>query len=859
MFLSPLLAAVVARSCRRPGLTVLLGVVLAALCVWVSATRLGVSTDTDQLFSESLPWRQHAMAFDRAFPQTKDILVAVIDGASPEIAEQTSADLAAALAPDHVHFTSIRRPDASPYLGANGLLFLDTKSLGALLDATIDAQPFLGQLSADPSARGLFAALGLIGVGLERGEADLANFAPALEAFHASLSAAIAGHAQPLSWENLLAGSLAAQAGPYRFVEVRPKLDYDALQPGGAASDAMRAAAKTLEFVRSGQAHVRLTGDVALADEEFSTVAEGMAAGTIGSVLLVLVWLTLAVRSWRLIVPIVFTLILGLLLTTGFAAIAVGRLNLISVAFAVLFVGIAVDFAIQFSVRMRELRGHLGTADLALDATAQRVGPQIMVAALATAAGFLAFVPTDFSGVAELGLIAGVGMVFAFACTLIFLPAAITLCRPRGEAEEIGFAWAGRLEQRLVSRGRLVLGAAGLLGLLGLVLLPRLVFDSDPLHTKNPNTEAMQTLSDLMQNPLTNPYSVDIITPDLASANALAARLSRLPLVAEVLTLSSFVPEDQPEKMALLADAANILGPTLAQRSPAAPVHPDDIRLAATKALAQLKRAGTGPKTAPVQPIEADLAALSTAPDATLMAVNAALTRFLPLQLSRLRVALNAHPVTVADVPADLAVDWRLADGRVRVQAMSTPEGHDSAGLHALVSQVRTVAPEVAGTAVAIVETAATITLAFRSAAIYALIAIALLLLLVLRRPLDVVLVMAPLLLSALVTVVVAVLLPLPLNFANVIALPLLLGVGVSFNIYFVMNWRAGAIRFLGTGTARAIMFSALTTSTAFGSLALSAHPGTASMGDLLLLSLGSTLAVTLLVMPPLLRAITPR
>ena len=128
-----------------------------------------------------------------------------------------------------------------------------------------------------------------------------------------------------------------------------------------------------------------------------------------------------------------------------------------------------------------------------------------------------------------------------------------------------------------------------------------------------------------------------------------------------------------------------------------------------------------------------------------------------------------------------------------------------------------------------------------------------------LKRPLDVLLVMAPLLLSALVTVVVAVLLPLPLNFANIIALPLLLGVGVSFNIYFVMNWRAGATRFLGTGTARAIMFSALTTSTAFGSLALSAHPGTASMGDLLLLSLGSTLAVTLLVMPPLLRALRPR
>ena len=131
-----------------------------------------------------------------------------------------------------------------------------------------------------------------------------------------------------------------------------------------------------------------------------------------------------------------------------------------------------------------------------------------------------------------------------------------------------------------------------------------------------------------------------------------------------------------------------------------------------------------------------------------------------------------------------------------------------------------------------IVETADTIVGAFRSAAIWRWRRSRVLLALVLRRALDVALVMAPLLLSALMTVVVAVLLPLPLNFANIIALPLLLGVGVSFNIYFVMNWRAGADRFLGTATARAILFSALTTGTAFGSLALSRHPGTASMGD---------------------------
>src|SRR5208283_3495887 len=122
------------------------------------------------------------------------------------------------------------------------------------------------------------------------------------------------------------------------------------------------------------------------------------------------------------IVPILMTLILGLMLTVLFAAVAVGTLNLVSVGFGILFVGIAVDFAIQFSVRYRGMRPQFPDSATALVETARRAGTQILVAAAAIAAGFLAFVPTDFQGVAELGLVAGVGMIVAFLCTLILLP-----------------------------------------------------------------------------------------------------------------------------------------------------------------------------------------------------------------------------------------------------------------------------------------------------------------------------------------------------------------------------------------------------------------------------------------------------
>jgi hopanoid biosynthesis associated RND transporter like protein HpnN len=845
---------------RRHALPVVFGgVVLALFAGWVASLRLGVSTDTDLLFRDTLPWRQHAITMDRAFPQFGSLLVAVVDARIPEEADATAEALAGQLAQDKTHFRTVRRPDASPFLNKEGLLFLQPKQLSALMDRTIDAQPFLGQLVADPSVRGLFAALSLLGMGVTQADADLSPYMAPMEGFHRAMADALAGHPRPLSWETLLGGDLGKLAGRYRFVLVQPHRDFGTLQPGGAATQAMRKVIAGLPFVQSGDAHVRITGQVALADEEFATVAQGAVAGLIGSLVLITLWLFLAVRTWRLIVPILMTLGLGLMLTVLFAALAVGTLNLVSVGFGVLFVGLAVDFAIQFSVRYREFRFEMGNPAAAMMETARRAGLQILIAALATSVGFLAFVPTAFEGVAELGLIAGAGMIIAFLCTLGFLPAAITLFHPPGEAAEVGFAVAGRLDPILVRHRRPILIACSLLAVVALGVSPWLRFDSDPLDTKNPNTEAMRTLRDLIDNPLTNPYTIDVLTLNAKAAQALGDKLDALSTVSGTISINSFVPSDQKQKLAVIADANTILAPTLAPHGTSAPVTPGQIRLAATTALGQIEPAlAKLPKDHVLVAIADDLRRLQTAPDAVLMATDGALTRFLPTQLAHLRLALSAEPVTLASIPPELARDWVLPDGRARVQVNPKTLSLLADGLSTFVQQVTEIAPNAGGSAVTIVATAATIVRAFQQAAIYALVALALILFGLLRRVLDVVLVMAPLLLSALLTLLIVVALPLPLNFANIIALPLLLGVGVSFNIYFVMNWRAGQSQPLGSATARAILFSALTTGTAFGSLALSSHPGTASTGELLLISLACTLMASLVFIPALLASLRP-
>ena len=201
--LNRLLAGLVDTSRRHALLVLLAGFLLALLACGVAATRLGVSTDTDRMFSDTLPWRRNAIELNRDFPQFRDLLVAVIDAKEPEEVDVTAADLAQVLSQDHVHFRSVRRPDASPYFDKNGLLFLDPPQLSAIMDRTIDAQPFLGQLVADPTARGLFSALALLGVGVTQAGTDLTPYLGPIRAFHDVLADAASGKPRPLSWQKL--------------------------------------------------------------------------------------------------------------------------------------------------------------------------------------------------------------------------------------------------------------------------------------------------------------------------------------------------------------------------------------------------------------------------------------------------------------------------------------------------------------------------------------------------------------------------------------------------------------------------------------------------------------------------------
>jgi hopanoid biosynthesis associated RND transporter like protein HpnN len=633
-------------------------------------------------------------------------------------------------------------------------------------------------------------------------------------------------------------------------------MDYAALQPGLAASTAIRATAQALGLDPAHGVTVRLTGPVPLADEEFATLAEDahLILGAMIVALLGILWL--AVRSARVVIAILATTLVGLIMTTAIGLLATGRFNLISVAFIPLFVGLGADFSIQFSVRSLAERLIHPNLKAALIVTGASIGRALALSAAAIGAGFFAFLPTTYIGVAELGTIAGLGMIIAFALSIVLLPALLTLLRPpAGRMAEVGFTMLAPVDTFVRRHRRTVLAMALVAAVVSCALLPLVRFDFNPLDLKSSKVESMATLQALASDPDWTPDAINVLAPSLAESVALARRLDALPEVSRTVTLNSFVPVQQKEKLALIGNAAMLLKPIL-DVAPLAP--PSDSVLQhsmATTAVALRQAAGVATDSAAgsARRLADVLERLqAAAPDVRAAAASAVVTP-LRIMLDQTRALLQAGPVTFETLPTELVADWIAKDGRARIQVLPHDNQGDNASLRRFSKAIQTVAPDATGRPISISASGDSVVEAFLQAGVYSVLAITLLLAFALRRVRDVVLTMLPVVLSGLLTFATCAALDLPLNFANIIALPLLFGIGVAFNIYFVLGWRAGETAMLQSSLMRAVVFSALTTATAFGALWLSSHPGTASMGRLLMISLGWELLVTLLFRPALL------
>ena len=411
-------------------------------------------------------------------------------------------------------------------------------------------------------------------------------------------------------------------------------------------------------------------------------------------------------------------------------------------------------------------------------------------------------------------------------------------------------------------RGAVLWAFVGAL-LVSIALLPLVRFDFNPLDLRDTNAPSMRALADLTRDPERTPNTIDVLARSAGEARALSIRLAALPQVKQVVSVDSFVPADQLAKLATVQDAATLLDLTLNPFDVAPP--PSDAELA--QALQQIAVRLRAAAQDPHESIAID-SALAARFDAQALAgvfdkladaaparraFNAAISRPLAVMLNQVRSSLQAQPVARDTLPAELRRDWVAPDGRQRLQVFPAGNTQDNATIRRFRAAVAGVTPAISGLPVATQAAAATVAGAFVEAGVIAFALVSLLLIAVLRSVRETAFTLAPVILSIFLTLGTCVLIGQPINFANIIAFPLLFGVGVAFHIYFVMAWRAGATDLLQSSLARAVFFSALATGSAFGALWLSHHPGTASMGKILLISLIWTLICALIFEPALL------
>ncbi len=862
------------RSCANLATTRPWWVILATLLVTAlagyAATSLTIDTSTEEILSSELPFRQIEAEYDRTFPQ-EDLAVAVIDAPTPEEADASARQLLGLIADRPQFFERVEVAGSSPYFDRYGLLFLDAAEITDIGNELRQARRLLTSIASDPSLRGLAGFLGMVKTGVEESAAPPST-ARILSKLAETVDKNAASQPAEMPWNEMFGAS--AGESTRRLVQMKPVLNNSSIN---RASDALAALDGAIAEVVEKHPDIRLrvTGEPVLRQQELNDAFSGAAYASGLSFILVALSLIIGIRSGRLITALLLTLVVGSIWTTGLAAITVGRLNLISVAFLVLFFGLGVDFGTHLGLRhLEEAKGGKSFKDALLAAMVGE-GPSITLSAICAALAFLAFVPTTYTGLAEFGIISALGMLVAVVVTFTVQPALMALMPPRpkpGMGVTIGIGgFIARYHRAVLVLAVIVTAVAGYVSL-------GVQIDTNPLNLQNPKTEPVQTYRDLARDPDTSPYALNVIAPNFETAGELAPKLAAASGVAGVRWIDDFVPRNQDEKLSAIRASKERLGESFfAQERAAAPT---DAEL--TEAFTSIKESAEAiaktPEDNPIDP--AIVTAGRSLADAltrfegergtepaVLNELGNALTSEMPGIVADLQAKFSiTEPVTTADIPEDLREEWVAKDGRVRLRVLPDGDIGTPRLMKAFTESVQSVAPQASGAPASVTGAGEAILRAFAEAIAYTVISIGLIIAILRRRLSDVLLVLAPLGVAALWTMAASVGLDLPFNFANIIVIPLLIGLGVASSIHIVVRTHevvrdsAGTheegMHVLDTSTPLAVLVAQLNTVAAFATLAVAEHRGLFSMGVLLGIAILFVLIVSLIVLPSFMIAI---
>jgi uncharacterized protein len=834
-------------------------VLLSVGILFYSVKNFSIDADISGMISEKLPFRRLEKDFSRAFPNLNNNIVVVIDADSAVRAIDARDRLSSGLEKEKKLFKSVYVPGGGAFFERNGLLYMSVDELQDFADNMSAAQPLIALISRDLSLKGLFSVVGKIAESSKEGELKDGRIDAMYREMSRAFDNATVHRPYDLPWQKIMLGDKGMAGQRRQFIILQPFSAGEGLSGGGREIDAVHELVKKLGLSDAPGLRVRITGDAALSYENMQAVSDSMGLATLASFLLVslIIYIGLG-RSGRLIFSALATLIMGLIWTTGFAVAFMGSLNMISITFAVLYIGLGIDYGIQFCLRYKELLDSGAEQEGVLVTTALSVGSGLFMSCVTTAIGFYSFIPTAYAGVAQLGVISGTGMFISFFANMTLLPAFLTLF-PLKEAARPGNTVSRDLAGVPYKYSKAITAGSVIVALGAAFLLPRIYFDYNPLNLYSRTAESVITAKDLFKDTEAPPWTISVLARSEKEARGLAEKLGKLKEVKMAVTLFDFVPDHQSEKLGIISDMALFMPPDMDRAVVKRANYGDDDKaldaLAETLKKSRSPSAGNPGAAALYKSIERFKESLqnSRAGMKSFGLVENNLLSNLPGLFRMLSNSLKASPFDISDLPRGLVSQYVSVDGRYRVQVFPSENIMDNAALVRFVNAVRKVAPDATDAPVTIYESGRAIISSFDHATVYALAAITILLLIESGSVVMTLFILVPLIVAMLLTAAASVLLGIPLNFANVIVVPLLLGMGVHSGIIYILRYRSEPPadgNMLKTSTARSVLYSALTTMISTGSLAFSSHRGIASIGILLTLCLGFLIISALVTLP---------
>jgi hopanoid biosynthesis associated RND transporter like protein HpnN len=842
---------------NRPWWLLLFSVVVSGFVFQYTVNNLTVNTNTGEMLSPDLQFQQDRRRLEKAFPQDANTILLIVEGKTPEQTSAAVKRISAGLRQQKDQIKSVYLPDEGEFFDRNGLLYLSLKELQDLSTKLANAQPFMGKLSQDNSLNGLFE---LFGQALDESNDTELDMNAVFSKTNEALQAAQDGRPYQLSWQQLMMDRTSGIGVTKRFIIATPILNFQEYLPAEKSLTAINQVIASSLTGDTADVSVRMTGEVVLEYEEMQTVTEGTTIAGIASMFLVCITLWIAYRSFKLMFATFFTLTMGLVLSLGFATFAVGHLNMISIAFGVLFIGMGDAYSSHFCLRYRELRQRGENPRQALRDTLTSTGGSLALCTLTAAIGLFAFIPTNYLGVSELGVIAGTSLVIALSTTFTVLPALIKIMPPKvRKIEESDQTYSKLTSNWPLVYARPIRWVTYVLAAISLVLLTQVKVDFNPINLRDPNTESVKTFKYLLQSEDTSPMTLTSLANSEAEAKDKEARLEKLSTVDKAMTLFDFIPENQDDKLALIEELALIVGPVLDNFPEPSKENAQIESLQKFQAVLK-KRLATDNSSVMAEldaTLERFLAKLQSVDAETRQAMlnqlQASMLNSLPSTIQILQTSLQASPIKLETLPKDLSERWLSKDGIYRIQAFPKKDLNDLENMREFILEAQQVDPHVTDLPVSYLESMNEVIRAFQQAFAVAFGVIALLLLIIMRNVKDTLLVLLPLLLASLFTAAMTVLIDMPFNFANIIALPLLFGLGVDSGIHMAHRLhylRSNDGNMLSGSEAQGVFYGTLTTIFSFGSLAFTTHQGTASMGILLAMGLLLTLVCALVVLP---------